>query len=72
MMCIGASGAEDFQLEALVVNLCFLCAFRAVRHCASLLYDSTVRKKLKKDACEVMQLSGRVHEHVTALVPSFL
>ena len=60
------------QLQAVVVNLSFLCAFRAVRHCTSLWYDSTVRKRLKKDACEVMQLTGRAHEHVTALVHSFL
>ena len=60
------------QLQAVVVNLSFLCAFRAVRHCASLWYDSTVSKRLKKDACEVMQLTGRAHEHVTVLVQSFL
>ena len=60
------------QLEALVVNLTFLCAFRAVRHWTSLWSDSTVRKRLKKDACEVMQLTGSAHEHVTAQVHSFL
>ena len=27
------------QLQAVVVNLSFLCAFRAVRHCTSLWYD---------------------------------
>ena len=27
------------QLKAMVVNLSFLCAFRAVRHCTSLWYD---------------------------------
>ena len=64
MMCIGESGAEDFQLKALVVNLSFLCAFRAVRHCTSLWYDSTVRKRLEKDACEVLQLTRTAHEHV--------
>ena len=60
------------QLEALVVNLSFLCAFRAVRPWIILWYNRTVRKRLKKDACEVMQLTGRAHEHVTALVHSFL
>ena len=35
------------QLEALVVNLTFLCAFRAVRHWTSLWYDSTLSKRLK-------------------------
>ena len=48
------------QLEAVVVNLSFLCAFRAVRPCISLWYNRTVRKRLKKDACEVMQ---RVHDY---------
>ena len=60
------------QLEALVVNLTFLCVFRAVRHWTSLWSDSTVRKRLKKDACEVMQLTGLAYEDVTALVQSFL
>ena len=60
------------QLEAVVVNLSFLCAFRAVRPGISLWYNCTVRKRLKNDACEVMQLIGRAHDHVAALVPSFL
>ena len=60
------------QLEAVVVNLSFLCAFRAVRHWISHWYNRTVRKRLKMDACEVMQLTGRAHEHVPALVQSFL
>ena len=56
----------------MVVNLRNLCAFRALRPWLSLWYNSTVGKRLKKDACEVMQLIGRAHEDVTALVPSFL
>ena len=54
------------------MNLSFLCAFRAVRPWISLWYNRTVRKRLKKDAWEVMQLTGRAHEDVTALVQSFL
>ena len=49
------------QLEALVVNLTFLCAFRAVRHWTSLWYDSTLIKRLKMHACEVKQLTGRAN-----------
>ena len=60
------------QVHDVVVNLCFLCAFRAVRPWISLWYYRTVRKRLKKDACEVMQLTGSAHEHVTAQVHSFL
>ena len=60
------------QVRDVVVHLCFLCAFCTVRPWISLWYNCTVSKRLKKHACEVMQLSGRVHEHVTALVPSFL
>ena len=60
------------QLEALVVNLTFLCAFRAVRHWTSLWYDSTLSKRLKTDACEVMQLTAWAQEDVTSLVLSFL
>ena len=60
------------QVHDVVVNLSFLCAFRAVRPWISLWYNRTVRKRLKKDACEVMQLTGSAHEHVTAQVHSFL
>ena len=63
---------QGVQLQAVVVMLSFLCAFRAVRPWISLWYNRTVRKRLKKDACEVKQLTGRGHEHVTALVLPFL
>ena len=56
----------------MVVNLSFLCAFRVVKPWLSLWYNRTVGKRLKKDACEGIQLIGRAQEHVTALVPSFL
>ena len=56
----------------MVVNLSFLYAFRAVRLGISLWYNRTVRKRLKKDACEVMELTARAQEDVTSLVLSFL
>ena len=56
----------------MVLNLICLCTFRAVRHWIRLWYNRTVRKRLKKDACEVMQLTGWLPEDVTALVQSFL
>ena len=72
LSCVLGKVGRGIQLEAVVVNLRNLCAFRALRPWLSLWYNSTVGKRLKKDACEVMQLIGRAHEDVTALVPSFL
>ena len=65
-------GTLKSDMGATELHLSFLCAFRAVRPWIILWYNRTVRKRLKKDACEVMQLAGRGHEDVTALVQSFL
>ena len=65
-------GTLKSDMGATELHLSFLCAFRAVRPGISLWYNCTVRKRVKNDACEVMQLIGRAHDHVAALVTSFL
>ena len=67
----GTWGGE-VRLRSVHVKLRWLCTFRAVRHWISMWYNRTVRKRLEKDACEVMRLTGRDHEDVVALVQSFL
>ena len=49
-----------------------VCLARAVGHWKSLWCARTVRRRLRRDACQVMQLTSRPDADATALVQSLL
>ena len=54
------------------IRLHDVCSARAVSHWKSLWFARTVRRRLRRGACEVMQLTSRYDADATALVQSFL
>ena len=58
--------------ECEVVALRSLCTVRALRHWCGLWFARTVRRRWRRDACQVMQRSCGAGEDVTQLVVSFL
>ena len=58
--------------ECEVVALRSLCTVRALRHWGRLWFARTVRRRWRRDACQVMQRSCGAGEDVTQLVVSFL